>query len=210
MGFSIGGQSEPTLKDAVVQPRLKKSTLNPDDISCYRLISNLSFVSKVVEHAAANRLKAHFESQHLLLCHHSAYRAHHSTETAIIAVHDIDNGDVCALVLLDLSATFDNVNHQTLLRVLSCRFGVTDLAVNWRSSYLSQQTQTFRVGALESSHHTMDCSVPQGSVLEPLKFISCTEDSADLISSWVYCFLPPLKAPLTNSPLKNGRHAMGC
>ena len=68
------------------------------------------------------RLKAHFESQHLLPCRQSAYRAHHSTETAIIAVHDemikaVDNGDVCALVLLDLSAAFDTVDHQTLLRV---------------------------------------------------------------------------------------------
>jgi len=178
-----------TLKDAVVRPRLKKSTLNPDDVSSYRPISNLSFLSKVVERAAANRLKAHFESQHLLPCRQSAYRAHHSTETAIIAVHDeiikaVDNGDVCALVLLDLSAAFDTVDHQTLLRVLSCRFGVTDRALNWCSSYLSQRTQTFHVGALESGPHTVDCSVPQGSVLGPLKFISYTEDSADLITSY--------------------------
>ena len=64
----------------------------------------------------------------MLLFHISAYRAHHSTETAIIAVHDeitraIDVGNVCALVLLDLSAAFDTVDHQTLVPVLSCRFG---------------------------------------------------------------------------------------
>jgi len=67
----------------------------------------------------------------------SAYRAHHSTETAIVVVHNdlipaIDSGDVCALVLLDLSAAFETVDHQTLLlQVFSRRFGTTDLALNW-------------------------------------------------------------------------------
>ena len=177
------------LKAAVVQPRPKKPTLDPNDMNSFRPISNLSFVSKLVERAAADRLRAHFDSQQLLPCRQSAYRAHHSTETAIIAVHDeitraIDDGNVCALVLLDLSAAFDTVDHQTLVRVLSCRFGVADLALNWCSSYLSQRSQTFHVGAHQSGPHTIDCSVPQGSVLGPLKFISYTEDSADLITSY--------------------------
>ena len=72
------------------------------------------------------RLSAHFESHCLLPSRQSAYRAHRSTETAIIAVHDeivraIDAGDVCALVLLDLSAAFDTVDHDSLLRVLQVR-----------------------------------------------------------------------------------------
>ena len=102
-------------------------------MSSFRPISNLSFLSKVVERAAAVRLSVHFESQQLLPSRQSAYRARHSTETAIIAVHDeivkaVDAGEVRALVLLDLSAAFDTVDHQTLLRVLRCRFGVTDAA----------------------------------------------------------------------------------
>ena len=145
------------LKTAIVQPRLKKPTLNPDYMNSFRPISNLSFLSKLVERAAADRLKAHFDSQQLLPCRQSAYRAHHSTETAI-AVHDeiirtIDDGNVCALVLLDLSAAFDTVDHQTLIRVLSCRFGVADLALNWCSSYLNQRSQTFHVGVHQSGPH---------------------------------------------------------
>ena len=100
---------------------------------------NLSFLSKVVERAAAARLSAHFESQQLLPSRQSA---RHSTETAITAVHDeivklkaIDAGEVCALVLLDLSIAFDIVAHQTLLRELRCRFGVTDAALSWCSYY---------------------------------------------------------------------------
>ena len=87
------------LKQALVPPRLKKSTLDPDDLNSYRPISNLTFLSKVVERAAAVRLRRHVESERLLPDRQSSYRQHHSTETAIIAVHDeivktVDSGDV--------------------------------------------------------------------------------------------------------------------
>ena len=183
-----GGVFPANLKEAIVYPQLKKSTLNPDDMNSFRSISNLSFLSKVVERVVAVRLSAHFESQYLLPSRQSAYRAHHSTEAAIIAVHDeiaraIDAGDVCALVLLDLSATFDTVDHDSQLRVLNCRFGVTDQALSWCSSYLNQQSQIYSVNTHQSGPHIIDCSIPQGSVLGPLKFVSYTEDSAELITS---------------------------
>jgi len=122
------------LRAAVVRPRLKKLTLNADDVNSFCFISNLSFLSKVVERVAANQLKAHFKSQHYLPSRQSTYRAHYSIETGIIVVHNeittaIDDGSVCALTLFDLSAAFDNVDYQTLLRVLNRRFGVTDRAL---------------------------------------------------------------------------------
>ena len=178
-----------SLKQALVRPRLKKATLNPEDIGSFRPISNLSFLSKVVERAAAVRLSVHSESQQLLPSRQSAYRARHSTETAIIAVHDeivkaIDAGEVCALVLLDLSAAFDTVDHSTLLQVLRSRFGVTGAAHSWCSSYLSQRSQTFCANAQLSGPHIVDCSVPQGSVLGPQKFSQYTEDLAYLITNY--------------------------
>ena len=91
---------------------------------------------------------------------------------------------MCAVVLLDLSAAFDTVDHSTLLSVLSRRFGVANTALDWCSSYLSKRTQTYHVKAQQSDPYTTDCSVPQGSVLGPLKFVSYTEDSADLITSY--------------------------
>jgi len=124
------------LKEAVVRPQLKKPTLDPNDANSFRPISNLSFSSKVVQRVAAARLSVHIESQQLLPSCQSAYRAHHSTETAVISIHDeivrtIDAGDVCAVVLLDLSAAFDTVDHSTLLFVLSRRFGVANMALDW-------------------------------------------------------------------------------
>jgi len=118
----------------------------------------------------------------------SVYRVLHSTETAIIAVHDeivkaIDAGEVCALVLLDVSAAFDTVDHNTRLQVLCSRFGVTGATHSWCSSYLSQRTRTFCADAQLSGPHVVDCSVPQGSVLGPQKFSQYTEDLADRINN---------------------------
>ena len=78
--------------------------------------------------------------------HQSAYRQHHSTETAITIVHNdivraIDAGELSLLVLLDLSAAFDTVDHGILLEVPQNRIGVQDRALNCVKSYLSDRTQ---------------------------------------------------------------------
>ena len=176
-----------TLKQAIVRPRLKKATLNAEDINSFRPISNLSFLSKVVERAAAARLSVHFESQQLLPSRQSAYRARHSTETANIAVHNeiVKAIHQCRRGMSTSSTRsqcrLDTMDHQTLLRVLRCRFRVTDAALSWCSSYLSQQTHIFNTNEQLSAPHIVGCSVPQGSALGPLKFIGYTEDLADLI-----------------------------
>ena len=45
------------------------------------------------------------------------------------------------LVLLDLSAAFDTVNHEILLRRLETTFGITGTAFQWLSSYLGNRSQ---------------------------------------------------------------------
>ena len=83
--------------------------------------------------------------------------------------------------MLDLSAAFDTVDHQSLLQVLSRRFGVVDVALNWCASYLSQRTQTVSVNDQMLGPRAVSCSVPQGSVLGPLEFTAYTEDLDDVI-----------------------------
>ena len=117
-------------KQAIVRPLLKKRTLNVNDPSSYRPISNLSFLSKVVEKVVDARLSRHVERYWLLPNFQSAYRPYHSTETAIVRVLNdmimaVDKGYIGCLMLLDLSAAFDTVDHDVLMDVLRRRFGVT-------------------------------------------------------------------------------------
>ena len=73
---------------AVVRPRLKKPTLDPDDLNSYQPISNFSFLSKTIERVMAAHFHEHVETHNPLLSRQLAYRAHHSTETAVIDVHN--------------------------------------------------------------------------------------------------------------------------
>ena len=106
---------------------------------------------------------------------------HHADDTQMT----IDSGNISALVLLDLSAAFDTVDHSIMLQVLRDRFCVEGRALEWFESYLCDRTQTYQVKDQQSRPREVDCGVPQGSVLGPQKFIPYTEDLAELIDE--YC-----------------------
>ena len=168
-------------KTAIVHPLLKKSTLDPSELTSYRPISSLSVISKTIERLVNNRLSAHMDTHTLLPSTQSAYRNNHSTETALVRIHNdivsaIDHGQVAALVLLDLSAAFDTVDHSVLINVLEHRFGVTGDALNCMKSYLENRSQIIQLGSTKSSKYNLDCGVPQGSVLGPKQFIAYVED----------------------------------
>ena len=74
------------LKEAMVYPCIKKPNMDPEQLKSYRQISNLSYISKIVERVVAKSFTAHVNASNLLPVHQSAYRAHHSTETAILSV----------------------------------------------------------------------------------------------------------------------------
>jgi len=100
-------------------------------------------------------------------------------------LHDLiratDNGYLSSLVLLDLSAAFDIVDHEILVLVLSKRFSLADTVLDWCQSYLNDRTQSFSYADRTSSSFTVDCSVPQGSVFGPLEFEAYTEDIVDVL-----------------------------
>ena len=80
----------------------------------------------------------------------SAYRKHHSTESALLNVHNdiimsMDKGKVTALTLLDLSAAFDTIDHATLTDRLSDRYGISGQAQIWCSSYLQNRHQSVKI-----------------------------------------------------------------
>ena len=122
-------------KCASVTPARKKVTLDPFDLGNYRPISNLTFVSKLLEHAAQEQIVGYATENKLLPDTQSAYQKHRSTETATLKVlSDVyeaaDSGKLTLLGLLDLSAAFDTVDHQILLGRLRHSFGISGTVLN--------------------------------------------------------------------------------
>jgi hypothetical protein len=100
------------IKLALVTPLLKKSSLEPEVLGNFLPDSNLSFLSKLLERVVARQLIAYLERRSLLVLVRSAYRANHSTETALIKKLNVlliavDRGEAVVLALLDQSAAFD-------------------------------------------------------------------------------------------------------
>ena len=105
----------------------------------------------------------------------SAYKAGHSTETALLRVTNdllcsIDKGNISMLTLLDLSAAFDTIDHSILLERLSFTFGIKDKALSLIKSYLQERNQKVKINNLYSNELPVSFGVPQGSVLGPLLF----------------------------------------
>ena len=163
-------------KAAIVVPVLKKPTLDPLDMNNYRPISNLSFVSKLLERCVNKQLNNHLEVNDLLPAVQSAYRSRHSTETAVLKVlSDVyaaaDDRHVTLLCLLDLSAAFDTVDHTILLHRLSHTFGLRGSVLDWFRSYLTDRTQSVLYNGQMSAVMTIRFGVPHGSVLGPNLFV---------------------------------------
>ena len=163
-----------SFKLAQVTPLLKKPSLDPLVMANYRPVSNLPFLSKVLERVVNQQLSDYIERNNLDERLQSAYREHHSTETALMRVQqdvlsELSEQKACLLVLLDLSSAFDTVDHNNLLHVLM-DLGVTGRALEWFQSYLTGRSQCIRVDQHSSTPRPLQCGVPQGSVLGPVLF----------------------------------------
>ena len=167
------GSFPKTEKEASVKPTLK-SGKDQQNVESYRPISNLSFLGKTIEAAAKKQLTAHMETLNVLPGDQSAYREFHSTETALCdIVSDLleymDDGKCVILILLDLSAVFDTVDHELLIDDLMY-IGVEGVALKWFKSYLENRSYHVIINGTKSERRTLQRGVPQGSVLGPILF----------------------------------------
>ena len=126
--------------------RLIKYILS-EDLASYRPISNLNFLSKIIERIIHTRLTRHLSTFNSLSTFQSAYRPSYSTESALLRIQNdlllaIDQRKVSALVLLNLSAAFDTIDYDILLTRLSSYFGITGSALDLLTSYLLNRTQS--------------------------------------------------------------------
>jgi len=140
------GRLPSSQKHPIVTPLLKKPGLDTADMGNYRPMSNLSFMSKVVERAVTSQLNEYLVANDLLPHFQSTYRKWHSTETAMLHVWSdflmaADRRHVTLLSLLDMSAAFDCVDHSILLHRLRYAVGLSDAVYKWIESFLSGRTQ---------------------------------------------------------------------
>lgn len=165
------------IKSAIVTAGLKKFGHDHGNFKNFRPISNIEVLSKILEKCAAKQYTAHLTVNELNEIYQSAYKEGHSVETAILRIHNditmaLDRNEATLLILIDISAAFDTIDREVLLARMQSHLGVEGLALSWFRSYLTNRTQTVKIGAATSERSTLHFGVPQGSVLGPILFTS--------------------------------------
>ena len=121
------------------------------NVKNYRPVSNLSFIYKLLERVVMARVNKHLDVRNLREPCQSAYRAGHSTKTALVKVYNdrlctVDDSQYFLVVLLDLSSTFDTIDRDTTIQRLKNLFGINGDALAWMQSYFSGRTQRVVIG----------------------------------------------------------------
>lgn len=172
--FSTGIFPE-KFKHAFVKPLLKKPNLDPEQALNYRPVSLLPFFSKILERLVKTRILDHMSKFVHSEVFQSGFKEFHSTETALLYVTNelrlsADAGYVTLLILLDMSAAFDTLDHKILIKRLSIFLGLDEEALSWFFSYLADRSFQVQQGTDTSESTPLNYGVPQGSVLGPLLF----------------------------------------
>ena len=157
-------------KQAVVTPLIKKASLP---------VSGLSFISKLVECVVAKQLVDHIHRHGLDNSYQSAHKALLSIKNYIHL--SLSRDEATALVLLNLSAAFDTIDHSTLLSCLLDWFGVDGSTLKCFSSYLTEHFQSVKISSTLSHLQKLLFGAPQGFVLGPLLFSLYTSPLSTLI-----------------------------
>ncbi len=181
------------LREAVVSPILKKASLDKNSLKNYRPVSNICYLSKIMEKLACVQIRDHLNTYDLFEEFQSAYRQRHSTETALLRVKTdimdaLDVNKAVALVLLDLSAAFDTVDHHILSKRLSETFRISGTALQWISSYLEDRSFRVCIGDESSAKRSLNFGLPQGSVVGPLFFSMYTHCIGSIIRKHDICY----------------------
>jgi len=182
------GEMPSDLKIPIIKPLLKKLGLDLVKQN-YRPVSNLPFLGKLIERIVALQIVDHLQANYLMNTFQSAYREYHSTETALLKVQNdilmhLDKSNTVMLVLLDLSAAFDTIDHGILLKRVERRCGIKGNALKFLKSYLTERKQKVVIGDNESSTKHLKYGVPQGSVLGPILFNIYIAPLGDLIRKY--------------------------
>ena len=122
-----------------------------------------------------NQFNTHCDLNGIIPTHQSAYIQFHSCETAMIKIVNdtlwaMEHKNITILVILDLSAAVDTVDHKVLLEVLQKCFGIEGTALEWFHSYLSSRFIKVNIADAYSTSKELNFSVPRGSCAGPCLF----------------------------------------
>ena len=161
-----------SLKSAEIRPIFKKG--NKLLTSNYRPISILSPFSKIFEKHICTQLTNFMTKHNILHASQFGFRTNSSTEMAVSQIieeitNKFQNGEYTCSIFLDLAKAFDTVDHEILMNKL-CIYGVRGLPAKLLQNYLSHRTQQTIINNTKSNIQTINCGIPQGSILGPLLF----------------------------------------
>jgi hypothetical protein len=168
------------LKLARVAPIYKSG--DPKLINNYRPISVLPFFSKIFEKIIYSRLITFINKHNLIYRYQFGFRHQYSTLLALVTLVDriitgISNSEITLGTCLDFSKAFDTVDHKILLKKLEV-YGIRGIAHKLIKSYLDNRKQYVIFNSCSSTLKTINCGVPQGSIIGPLLFILYINDMA--------------------------------
>jgi Reverse transcriptase (RNA-dependent DNA polymerase)/Endonuclease-reverse transcriptase len=178
-----------SLKLGCITPILKKPGLDDEDPKNYRPITILGTASKILEKLALEQLKPHITGSANFSSRQSAYRSAHSTETALLKITsdircNMERSAPSCLLSLDISAAFDVLDHQTLLKRAEDVFGLSGPVLAWLSSFLSDRQCFVSIGTDRpvSNKCLLATGVPQGSTLGPILFAMFVSPLGDVVA----------------------------
>ena len=139
-------------------------------------VSNIAFMSKVIEKAIAFQFNYHMTLHNMFEELQSTYKAHHSTETTLVKVFNdimlnVDSGSGSFLILLNLSSGFHTIDYDMLCTVFERHLGISGTALKLLKSFLTGRSQAVIIDGAKFELKQLTCGVPQGSVLGPFEFL---------------------------------------
>ena len=177
VNLSLSTGSMDCVKSAVIGPLLKEADemVDIEVFKNFRPVSNLVFLSKLIERCVATRLNKHMKDNKLESKNEFGYKVGHSTELLLVKVVDglltvFDKKKATVLLLLDLSAAFDTVDQNKLLHILRYDIGLNGTVYKWFESFIKGRSQRVKIGESYSDVDMLLYGLAQGSVLGPPLF----------------------------------------
>ena len=159
-----------SLKESALIPILKKKGLDTEDLKNYRPVSQGSFLNKVIDRSLHLQITKYLEKYELESPLQTGYKAHHSTETLLLALNNhllmnFEGGKIQILVTLDFSAAFDCIRQPQLKQTLEEQFGFSGTALDLLKDYFSGRSYSITIDGVKSKKQMLEIGAGQGTTL---------------------------------------------